>query len=284
MDGTQIYKQVNDHYTSASQSSDAKYSLSIAKAFGYSEEDLASTPADANLGLSCGNPIAIAGLREGETVIDLGSGAGFDVFQAATKVGGNGRVIGVDMNKEMLAKANKIKDDLGRENVQFVESRITSIDLPSSYADVVISNCVINLVPKEEKHRVFEEIFRLLKPGGRVAVSDILTKGPLPERVRNDVALYVGCIAGASEVGEYEEYLRMAGFEEILISDTKSNLNVYREANGDTGADGCCGPKSLSCCEPAQPKSKTTSDATIGEYGDLNQWAGSYKIFAVKSQ
>ncbi|WZH39203.1 S-adenosyl-L-methionine-dependent methyltransferase [Fusarium acuminatum] len=231
MNSEDIYAKVSERYGTAAKGSDTKYSNTVAKAFGYSEEELASIPKDANLGLSCGTPLATATLREGEVVIDLGSGAGLDVFLSAKKVGPSGKAIGVDMNKasrrytlhqtrpntgcgqNMLAKAMSLKADRAMTNVEFVESRITNIALEDSIADCIISNCVINLVPHDEKQQVFNEIFRLLKPGGRVAISDILAKKPVSDNIKNSMALYVGCIAGASQVFEYEQYMRNAGFE-----------------------------------------------------------------------
>ncbi|EWZ29273.1 hypothetical protein FOZG_17139 [Fusarium oxysporum Fo47] len=248
MNSEDIYAQVSERYGSAAKGSDARYSNTIAKAFGYSEEELASVPKDANLGLSCGTPLAIATLREGETVIDLGSGAGLDVFLSANMVGPTGKAIGVDMNKDMLAKALALKADL----------------LEDGIADCIISNCVVNLVPHNEKQQAFNEMFRLLKPGGRVAISDILAKKPLPEKIRNSMAFYVGCVAGASQVVEYEQYLGNAGFEDVLITDTGSDLNVYLDAM----AGGCC--------------SAMGSIASDLKGEDLNQWGGSFKIYAVK--
>jgi len=145
--------------------------------------------------------------------VDLGSGAGFDVFMAARKVGDTGMAIGIDMSKDMLARARLNASKSSITNVRFVESKITHIDLPSYASNCVISNCVINLVPEQDKHLVFKEIFRILKPGGRVAVSDILAKKAFPDDMRASIALYVGCISGASMVKEYERYLRDAGFE-----------------------------------------------------------------------
>ncbi|KAG4279684.1 methyltransferase [Fusarium proliferatum] len=250
MNSEDIYAQVSERYGSAAKGSDARYSNTIAKAFGYSEEELASVPKDANLGLSCGTPLAIATLREGETVIDLGSGAGLDVFLSA--------------NMDMLAKALALKADRAINNVEFIESRITNIVLEDGIADCIISNCVVNLVPHNEKQQAFNEMFRLLKPGGRVAISDILAKKPLPEKIRNSMAFYVGCVAGASQVVEYEQYLGNAGFEDVLITDTGSDLNVYLDAM----AGGCC--------------SAMGSIASDLKGEDLNQWGGSFKIYAVK--
>ncbi|KAI0469805.1 ubiE/COQ5 methyltransferase [Xylariaceae sp. FL0804] len=287
MSDAAIYDRVAEHYSAASRANNAAYSHAVASAFGYSAEELAAVPEDANLGLSCGNPLAIANLREGEVVIDLGSGAGFDVFQAAAKVGPTGQAIGVDMNKDMLARADRIKTETKRTNVRFVESEITAIDLPSGSADCIISNCVINLVPEARKQRVFDEVFRLLRPGGRLAVSDILARRPLPPALREDMALYVGCVAGASQVQGYDEYLRKAGFRDVLITDTKSNLNTYLEAAGGENGDAapnCCVPAPSSCCTPKSAKDglpeiqKKIAKGSL----DFNEWAGSYKIFAVK--
>ncbi|RDL40079.1 Arsenite methyltransferase methyltransferase [Venustampulla echinocandica] len=281
MDSAHIYQQVQDHYGSAANSGDAKYSTSVAKSFGYSEEELANIPQEANLGLSCGNPLVIASLSEGETVIDLGSGAGLDVFLAAKKVGSSGRVIGVDMNKEMLARAEKNKQNSGADNVKFVESQITKINLESGIADCIISNCVVNLVPEAEKPLVFKEIFRLLKSGGRLAISDILAKKPLPDKIVQDMSLYVGCVAGASQVSGYEKYLREAGFDSFRIVDTNSDLNVYMDmleepsCGGDKQPVGCC-------ANISDGKKKTVVAAGTPRDINLNEWAASYKIFAVK--
>ncbi|RBR24729.1 uncharacterized protein FIESC28_02502 [Fusarium coffeatum] len=290
MDAKETYKQVSDHYGSVSKSATGKYEQTVAKAFGYTDEELRDIPEDANLGLSCGNPTALAKLREGETVIDLGSGAGFDILTAAKKIGPSGRAIGVDMNKNMIDKANANKTLMNLSNVEFIESPITSIPLSDATADCIISNCVINLVPASEKQLVFNEMFRLLKPGGRVAVSDILARKELPDEIRRDVALYVGCIAGASLVGEYEKFLNNAGFGNILIVDTKSDLNVYFTANeaplsccksagGDLAGDSSsyAPSKSTSSLEPGDGMSIDRSGVT-----DFNEWAGSFQIYAVK--
>uniref|UniRef100_A0A8H7NCG9 Arsenite methyltransferase n=1 Tax=Bionectria ochroleuca TaxID=29856 RepID=A0A8H7NCG9_BIOOC len=285
MDPQTIYHQVSTHYSAASQGMTAEYGSAVAKSFGYSEDELASAPEGSNLGLSCGNPLAIASISQGETVIDLGSGAGFDSFLASNRVGQSGKVIGVDMNKDMLARANKIKAETGKTNVEFVESGITNMSiLQSGIADCIISNCVINLVPAAEKHLVFSEMFRLLKPGGRLAISDILARKAMPEKLRSDMAMYVGCVSGASVVSEYEKFLKDAGFEEILIADTKSDLNVYHQTNedGSKKVDGCIQANSgmgeqEKCCQPSK------SDYVNLTESDLNKWAGSFKVYAVKN-
>ncbi|WEW59843.1 S-adenosylmethionine-dependent methyltransferase [Emydomyces testavorans] len=273
MDKDQVYEDVQKHYSSEAKATDADYSKKVAKAFGYSESELTSIPADANLGLSCGNPLALANLKEGETVIDFGSGAGFDVFLAAKHVGSTGKVIGVDMNKAMLERANANKEAAKADNVSFIESRITDVRLPDATADCIISNCVVNLVPEAEKQLVFNEMFRLLKPGGRVAISDILAKKQLPPEIRNDMALYVGCVAGASQVVDYQQYFRTAGFKDCVLVDTNSDLNIYTSAKGDGKESSCCSSSANSCI----PRNSGIKNI------NFNEWAGSFKIYAVKS-
>lgn len=189
---------------------------SFSKQIGYSEQELALLPEGANLALGCGNPTALASLREGEVVLDLGSGAGVDCFIAAEKVGQAGKVIGVDMTPEMIEKARENAKKAGLANVEFRLGEIEHLPVADNSVDVVISNCVINLVP--DKAQVFSEIFRVLKPGGRVAISDLALSQPLPESIRNDVFAYVGCIAGAITLEEYENVLKSAGFSNIKIS------------------------------------------------------------------
>ncbi|KAL8341210.1 hypothetical protein RB601_005735 [Gaeumannomyces tritici] len=214
MESSKIYDQVREHYSSALRSTGVKYGEAVAKSLGYSADEPANIPKDANLGLSCGNPLAIASLKEGETVIGLGSGAGFDVFLASTKVGPSGRAIGIDMNDDMLARANRIKSTqpTPTNHITFLKANITSIPLPSDTANCIISNCVINPVQHGDKPPVFREIlsdtkiYRFLKPGGWVAVSDILAKKMLPEKLVADIAIYMGYIAGARELGKYKRW------------------------------------------------------------------------------
>jgi arsenite methyltransferase len=199
----------------------------IALAFGYSAKDLRALPDKANLGLSCGNPVAHANIKEGETIVDLGSGGGIDVLLAARKVGPEGTAIGIDMTKDMIDLAKKNAEAAGLSNTRFIEASITSIPLPDASVDCIISNCVINLIPSKDKPTVFQEIARLLKPGGRVAISDILARKELPAKIVNDIALHVGCIAGASQVAEYEDYLKRAGFEGTYLDSTQILLFRY---------------------------------------------------------
>jgi SAM-dependent methyltransferase len=183
---------------------------------GYSDAELTAVPDGANLGLGCGNPQAIAAMRPGEVVIDLGSGAGFDCFLAAQQVGPSGRVIGVDMTHEMLAKARENAAKIGAVNVEFRLGELEHLPVADSTADVAISNCVINLVP--DKAQVFRETFRVLKPGGRVAISDVVNTAPLPTDLQADAALVCGCVVGAATVGQVDDWLRDAGFTDVQIT------------------------------------------------------------------
>ncbi len=187
----------------------------ISRDIGYSDDDLKNVPEGANLGLGCGNPIAIASLQEGETVIDLGSGAGFDCFLAAREVGQSGRVIGVDMTQEMLDKARQNARKGGYANVEFRLGEIENLPIADNFADIIISNCVINLSP--DKERVFREAFRVLKPGGRLMVSDIVLLKPLPDSVKSSIAAYIGCVSGADLKQDYLKAIREAGFQDVQI-------------------------------------------------------------------
>jgi arsenite methyltransferase len=189
----------------------------ISTRIGYSEEDLKAAPQGANLGLGCGNPVALASLREGDTVLDLGSGAGFDCFLAANKVGKRGKVIGVDMTGEMLDRARGNARKGNYDNVEFRLGEIENLPVGDNQVDVIISNCVINLSPN--KKRVFREAFRVLRSGGRLMVSDIVLPKELPAEIRNSVAAYVGCVAGAVTKKEYLEAIQAAGFEETMVLD-----------------------------------------------------------------
>jgi len=192
----------------------------ISKTIGYTDEQLQSVPEGANLGLGCGNPTALASLRPGEIVLDLGSGAGFDCFLAANKVGPTGRVIGVDMTPEMLSKARKNAKKAGYTNVEFRRGEIEKLPVDNASVDVVISNCVINLSP--DKKKVFKETFRVLKSGGRIAVSDIVLLKELPEKIKNSVEAYVGCISGAIHKDRYLQLLKDAGFTDIIVTEESS--------------------------------------------------------------
>ncbi|MGC8493684.1 MAG: arsenite methyltransferase [Syntrophobacteraceae bacterium] len=192
------------------------YAQALSRKIGYSDTDMNSVPEGANLGLGCGNPVALAMLKLGDVVLDLGSGAGFDAFLAAAEVGSSGRVIGVDMTPEMIekAKANAVKG--GYENVEFRLGEIENLPVGDGEVDAIISNCVINL--SSDKEAVFKEAFRVLKPGGRFMVSDLVLLKPLPEVVRNSVEAYVGCIAGAIMKDAYLVALTAAGFSEVTVA------------------------------------------------------------------
>src|SRR5262245_23062463 len=225
----------------------------LAEAFGYSADELASIPAGANMGLSCGNPTATANLRPGEVVVDLGSGGGLDVFLAARKVGPTGKAIGIDMTPEMVERARANATRQGFENVEFHLSTIDRLPLEDASIDCVISNCVINLAP--DKQAVLREIYRVLKPRGRVAVSDIALKKPLPPEVGTDLLAYDGCVAGAIPIADYVAGLQAAGFKAVQVVDTKKDLNAYSQVEGQ---EGCCSPEPnapsatvSACCTPA---------------------------------
>jgi arsenite methyltransferase len=274
----------------------------VAEAFGYTPEELAAIPQDANMGLSCGNPTAMASLKAGETVVDLGCGGGLDVFLAAQKVGPTGKAIGIDMTPSMIARAQKNAQEGGFTNVAFHLATIDKLPLPNASVDVVISNCVINLAP--DKPAVFREIARVLKPGGRLAVSDIALKKPLPPEVAQDVMAYVGCVAGAVLIEEYRRQLKEAGFAHVEVIDSGSDLNAYAEVEGQSAccssaveapAASCCGsPQSASkpepkpaatgcCCGSGETKPDLHAQLTdlLSRY-NVNDYAASVKVFAVK--
>lgn len=259
----------------------------VAEAFGYTAEELISIPAEANMGLSCGNPTATAHLKPGEVVVDLGSGGGLDVFLAAQKIGLTGRAIGIDMTSEMIARARANAEAGGYTNVEFYHSTIDRIPLPDASVDCVISNCVINLAP--DKPAVLREIFRVLKPGGRVAVSDIALKTDLPKDILTSIAAYTGCIAGAIKIEDYRAELLKAGFQHVEIVDSGSELNAYKKAKNQSGC--CSAPssdpsdlvsiESQSCCGTAQPSVRDDLSALLSTF-DVNEAAASVKVYAVK--
>ena len=198
----------------------------IAKLLGYSDVQLSNVPEEANLGLGCGNPLAIASLRLGETVLDLGSGAGFDSFLASRKVGKTGRVIGVDMTEEMIKKAKENAKQGGYQNVEFRKGDIENLPVESGSVDTIISNCVINLAP--DKKKVFKEAYRVLKQGGRMIVSDVVLTKKLPEKLKKDKKLLVGCVSGAIVKQNYLELLKKARFSDIKIyKETPAFLDNY---------------------------------------------------------
>lgn len=264
---------------------------SVAEAFGYSTDELESIPADANMGLSCGNPTAFASLRPGEVVVDLGCGGGLDVFLASQRVGPAGKAIGIDMTPEMIARARKNAergpDGKPYANVEFLAGQIDDLPLAPASADCIISNCVINLAP--DKDAVFGEMFRVLKPGGRLAISDIALKRPLPPDLARDLMAYVGCIAGAILIDDYHRRLMQAGFSDVRIVDTGSDLNAYAKVETQSA---CCSPAMTltvadsGCCggAPGAQGSVVHAELTsvLAKY-NVNDYAASVRIYAVKS-
>ena len=286
----QILESVRAKYgavAESSLSSKDKGVTAVAEAFGYTAAELRSIPAEANMGLSCGNPTATAHIRQGEVVVDLGSGGGLDVFLAAKMVGPEGRAIGIDMTPTMIERARANAASGGYTNVEFYLSTIDRIPLPDASVDCVISNCVLNLAP--DKPAVFREIVRVLKPGGRVAVSDIALKHELPEAVAQSMAAYVGCIAGALRIEEYRAGLLAAGFEQVEIVDSGKDLNAYAKVENQSG---CCSPAmdstsagSCSCSTAKKPEDSLHTDLkTLLEQYDINAAAASVKVYAIKAK
>jgi SAM-dependent methyltransferase len=288
-----IISAVKDKYGSVATSglsSDHEGVKAVAEAFGYTPEELASIPAEANMGLSCGNPTATANLRAGEVVVDLGSGGGLDVLLAARKVGPTGTAIGIDMTQEMIDLARRNAEKAGLTNIEYHLSTIDKLPLPNASVDCVISNCVINLAP--DKPAVFREIARVLKPGGRLAVSDIALKRELPPEIGRDVMAYVGCIAGAILIEDYRRMLVDAGFSHVEVIDSGRDLNAYAKVENQAG---CCSP-SASSLPVAESGCCSTTSETFDPLGadfherlkdllsrhNVNDYAASVRVFAVK--
>ena len=193
---------------------------------GYSRQDLASAPEGANMGLGCGNPVALASLKPGETVVDLGAGGGFDCFLAAKQVGENGQVIGVDMTPDMLTKARMNAEKMGSKNVEFRLGEIEHLPVADNSVDIIMSNCVINLSP--DKSSVYRDALRVLKPGGRLAIADIVATAPLPAKIQQDLALVAACVGGAATIDDTEEMLKEAGFVEIKVQPKDKSRELIR--------------------------------------------------------
>ena len=211
-----IAKQATSYYSSQEGSGYFDNLEDICKRIGYSEEDISAVPPESNLGLGCGNPVALAAIKEGERVLDMGSGAGFDCFLASSLVGPSGQVIGVDITSEMVDKARANAKKGGYENIDFRQGDLENMPVADSYVDVVISNCVINLVPN--KRLVFKEAFRVLRPGGRLAISDVVLTRELPDFVKNSTKAYIGCLAGAIMKQEYLQIIGNVGFSDISVA------------------------------------------------------------------
>jgi SAM-dependent methyltransferase len=287
--GENIIDDVQKNYAAVAASAlsgDHAGVRAVAEAFGYSTEELSSIPAEANMGLSCGNPTAFASLKPGETVIDLGCGGGLDVFLAAQRVGPTGKAIGVDMTPEMIERARKNALSQRLTNVEFQLAPIDHLPVADDSVDCIISNCVINLAP--EKPAVFREMFRALKPGGRVAISDIALKKPLPQEIAASVMAYIGCIAGAIGIDEYERGLRNAGFQAVHIVDTHKDLGAYALVENQAG---CCSPpmessselrQAETCCTPTDSTVHQALADLLVKY-DINEFAASVQVYALKS-
>jgi len=275
---TDLLGAVRSKYGSVAKSplsSDYDGVRAVAEAFGYTTEELTSVPAAANMGLSCGNPTATARLRRGEVVVDLGSGGGLDVFLASKLVGPEGRAIGIDITPAMIERALANAEAGGYQNVEFHLAHVDQLPLPDASVDCVISNCVINLAP--DKPAVFREIARVLKPGGRLAVSDIALKGELPQVIASSLAAYVGCISGAIPIDMYREELLKAGFASVEIVESGSDLNAYASIDNQSA---CCSPAMASELPEAATLHEDLS-SLLSAY-DVNQAAASVKVYALK--
>jgi SAM-dependent methyltransferase len=238
----EIRQSVRDSYAKVAEASDAGECCGVESSccgvpadinslhstrLGYSEDDLQSVPAGADMGLGCGNPRAIAGLQAGETVLDLGSGGGFDAFLAAREVGASGRVIGVDMTPAMVSKARRNAESAGLSNVEFRLGEIEYLPVADNSIDVIISNCVINLSP--DKTQVFRDALRVLKPGGRLAISDVVATAELPEEVQDDPQLHASCVSGAALIDDLQAMLESAGFADIRIAPKDESREFIRD-------------------------------------------------------
>ncbi|MCC6422857.1 MAG: arsenite methyltransferase [Phycisphaerales bacterium] len=260
----------------------------VAEAFGYTPEELSSIPAEANMGLSCGNPTAFASLKSGEVVVDLGCGGGLDVFLASQKVGPTGKAIGIDMTPRMIELARRNAELSGTGNVEFHQATIDKLPIASGSVDCIISNCVINLAP--DKPAVYREMARVLKPGGRLAISDIALKKPLPAELAKNIYAYVGCIAGAIQINEFQDGLQAAGFDAVQVIDSGKDLNAYSKADGQSG---CCSPSMVQVSinqkvtqndKPVAAKvlHRPLSDL-LSQY-NINEYAASVKVYAIKPE
>jgi arsenite methyltransferase len=224
---------------------------------GYTPEDLAAVPDGANLGLGCGNPMGIAALRDGETVLDLGSGAGFDCFLAARRVGPHGHVIGVDMTAPMIAKARANAETLGTKNVEFRLGEIERLPVADASVDVILSNCVVNLSP--DKAQVYRDAFRVLRAGGRIAISDVVLVGEIAAELKNEVAAFTGCVSGAASVKDVERMLTEAGFTDIRVTVKEQSRRFIEKWLPGTGIENSIAsadieaikPRASACCAPS---------------------------------
>jgi len=232
----------------------------ISAALGYSDEEMAAVPDGANLGLGCGNPLAIASLQAGQTVLDLGSGAGFDTFLAARAVGPQGRAIGVDMTPDMIAKARANAARIGATNVEFRLGEIEHLPVADGTVDVILSNCVINLSP--DKEAVFREAFRVLRPGGRLAIADVVATADLPKELADDVAALTGCVAGAARVEAIEGWLRAIGFVDVRVTTKEESRAVVAEWFPGRGLEQFVVSANIEGFKPGGARATTSTSAT----------------------
>ncbi|KAH7337320.1 putative arsenic methyltransferase Cyt19 [Rhizoctonia solani] len=281
MQSTETIKSlVHNAYSQTARSLDGASSTEfenfkrISSAFGYNEGDL-DLVQGANMGLGCGNPVATANIRSGEVIVDLGCGGGMDVILASGKVGDLGKVYGIDMSEDMLAVAKKNVQARNLTNVELIHSSIDKLPLPSNAVDCIISNCVLNLVPGDEKQVTLGEAYRVLKPGGRLAMSDIVEKKPMPEDIKQDAISYVGCVAGAIDVVLYRQFLADAGFQDIILLDTNADLSIYRQSSSNSSKAACS-----SCCSGASKPAKGGFNEALNY--DVNEFVGSFAIYAIK--
>ncbi|CAE6499470.1 unnamed protein product [Rhizoctonia solani] len=281
MQSTETIKSlVHDAYSQTARSLDGASSTEvehfkrISSAFGYNEGELELVQG-ANMGLGCGNPVATANIRPGEVVVDLGCGGGMDVILASDKVGNSGKVYGIDMSEDMLAVAKKNIQARNLTNVELIHSSIDNLPLPSNTVDCIISNCVLNLIPGDEKQATLGEAYRVLKSGGRLAISDIVERKPMPEDIKQDAISYVGCVAGAIDAVLYRQLLANVGFQDIILLDTKADLSIYRQSASNSSKANCS-----SCCSGASKSARGGINDALNY--DVNEFVGSFAIYALK--
>ncbi|KAF9448813.1 S-adenosyl-L-methionine-dependent methyltransferase [Macrolepiota fuliginosa MF-IS2] len=290
-----ITNTVNAVYSErARNGSDTVYSTTVASAVGYTPDQLASIPTSSNLGLSCGNPVAIAGLRPGETVLDLGCGGGLDVFLAADQVGLTGIAIGLDGSEDMvdLARRNASAKGVKAPHVAFAQASLTTeLPIESSSVDCILSNCVLNLLPESGKASILKEAHRVLKPEGRIHLSDIVAIKDIPDEIRKDLSLYVNCVSGAISKAQYEDLLHEAGFQEFSLVDTGVDLDAYYlYSPQQQQQQSCCAPK-LPALGGAEAKPSFKANDFVGAFLGLLKYlvssstnvTASYEIYAQKS-
>lgn len=246
LEDNNIKKAVREYYSDIAQSNSggcgcncsdqgSKSIKEISQELGYSEEELNSVPELSNMGLGCGNPLAIASIKPGETVLDLGSGGGFDCFLARAKVGSEGYVIGVDMTPDMISLARKNASENGYDNIEFRLGEIENLPVKDNSIDIIISNCVINLSPNKE--RVFKEAYRVLKNGGRLSISDVVITQELPSQIKNDLKFYSGCVSGAATISYIKEALLKVGFSDVTITEKENSNKIVNEWSPGNNVD-----------------------------------------------